>query len=303
MTQLPSKTGESDSAPSEPDDSLLASAPKEVQIVAMRRWFLDRYENPDIQTPWDSEKKVYVFVWGGPYDPNDEIQERFGDIVDFDTMRELIEELWLEAGDEWAPIEREGVDYDDYISKLIVIDRNDPYRFLKERIAGIFAILAAANLDKNNTRLLHQMAHSSLVAALEAYLANSVSYWIEKEEKALRQFVTTNKDLQKRQLTLSDIFKRLDGITAEVKTYLADFVWHRLDKVKPMLVSGLEIEVPDISDLMKEVLVRHDIVHRAGRKADGNLVELSTDDLLRLEEAISKFSKGIEDELVRRFPA
>lgn len=302
MTQLPSEAGDFDSGPFEPDDDWLASASKELQIAAMRRWFLDRFENPANEMPWDGEDKAYVFVWGGPYDPNDEIQSRFGEIVEFDTMWELIQELWREVGNEWAPIEHEGVDYDEYISHLVVIDRSDPKLFLEERIAEIFAVLSAAVLDGANNRLLHQMAHSSLIAALEAYLADTVSYWVEKDERALRRFVRTNKDFQARSITVAELFERLENFTAEVNAYLADFVWHRLDKVKPMLASGLEIKVPEIGDLMKEIKVRHDIVHRAGRGADGALVELSSDDLSRVREAIQQFSNGIEEELVRRFP-
>lgn len=302
MTQLPSEAGDFDSGPFEPDDDWLATAPKELQIAAMRRWFLERYEDPANETPWDGEDKAYVFVWGGPYDPNDEIQSRFGGIVEFDTMRELIEELWGEVGDEWAPIEHEGLDYEDYLSHLVVIDRGDPKRLLEERIAEIFSVLEAAALDGANNRLLHQMAHSSLIAALEAYLADTVSYWVEKDEHALRRFVSTNKDFQARSLTVAELFERLENLTGEVKTYLADFVWHRLDKVKPMLASGLEIQVPEIGDLMKEIKVRHNIVHRAGRDADGALVELSTADLSRVRDAIQQFSDGIEEELIRRFP-
>lgn len=217
-------------------------------------------------------------------------------------MWELIEELWREVGDEWAPIEHEGVDYDDYVSHLVVIDRGDPKRFMEERIAEIFAVLEAAVLDGANNRLLHQMAHSSLIAALEAYLADTVSYWVEKDERALRRFVSTNKDFQARSLTVAELFERLENLTGEIKTYLADFVWHRLDKVKPMLASGLEIQVPEIGDLMKEIKVRHDIVHRAGRGADGALVELSNDDLSRVRDGIQQFSNRIEEELAHRFP-
>lgn len=302
MTQLPPEAGDFDSGPFEPNDDWLASAPGELQIAAMRRWFLDRYENPANETPWDGEDKAYVFVWGGPYDPNDEIQSRFGGIVEFDTMWELIEDLWREVGDEWAPIEHEGVDYDDYIAHLIVINREDPKRFLDERVAEIFEVLRAASLDGANNRVLHQMVHSSLIAALEAYLADTVSYWVEKDESAMRRFVRTNKEFQARSLTVSELFERHENLTGEVKTYLADFVWHRLDKVKPMLASGLEIAVPEIGDLMKEIRVRHDIVHRAGREADGTLVELSLEDLSRVREAILEFCEEIEKELVRRFP-
>lgn len=302
MTQLPSEAGDFDSGPFEPNDNWLATAPKELQIAAMQRWFLDRYEDPANETPWDGEDKTYVFVWGGPYDPNDEIQNRFGGIVEFDTMWELIEELWSEVGDEWVPIEHEGVDYDDYLRHLVVNDRGDPKRFLEERVAEIFSVLEATVLDGANKRLLNQMAHSSLIAALEAYLADTVSYWVEKDERALRRFLSTNKDFQARSLTVAELFERLENLTGEVKTYLADFIWHRLDKVKPMLASGLEIQVPEIGDLMKEVKVRHNIVHRAGRYADGAPVELSSEDLSRVRDAIHQFSNGIENELVRRFP-
>ena len=85
MTQLPREAGDFDSGPFEPNDEWLTSAPKELQIAAMRRWFLDRYEDPANETPWDGEDKAYVFVWGGPYDPNDEIQDRFGGIYPADT--------------------------------------------------------------------------------------------------------------------------------------------------------------------------------------------------------------------------
>lgn len=302
MTHLPPEAGTFDCGPFEPDDNWLASAPRTLQIAAMRRWFLDRYEDPANETPWDGEDKEYVFVWGGPYDPNEEIQSRFGGIVEFETMWELIEDLWREVGDRWAPIQHEGVDYDDYVSHLIVVGRSDPQRFLQERIAEIFSVLDASALDGANARLLHQMAHSSLIAALEAYLADTVSYWIDTDEQTRRRFIATNKDFQARSLTVAELFERLENLNVEIKAYLADFVWHRLDKVNPMLVSGLGIRVPEIGDLMKEIKVRHDIVHRAGRCADGSLVELSNDDLCRVRDSIQKFSLEIEDELARRFP-
>lgn len=302
MAELPPEAGNFDGGPFEPDDVWLESAPRELQIAAMRRWFLERYENPANETPWDGEDKEYVFVWGGPYDPNDEIQSRFGGTVALDVMMELITELWRDVGDKWAPIEHEGIDYEDYVSHLIVVRRSDPLSFLEERIGEIFAVLDASPLDGVNRRLLHQMAHSSLIAALEAYLADTVSYWIDKDEHALRLFVRTNKDFQARSLTVAELFERLENLKGEIKTYLADFVWHRLDKVKPMLASGLEIRVPEIGELMKEILVRHDIVHRAGRTADGSLVDLSSEDLCRARDIIQRFSADIEKELVRRFP-
>ncbi len=78
----------------------------------MLRRFFDRYEDTANQAPWDGKDKEYVFVWGGPYDSNDEIQDRTGSIVPYEVMEPVISDLHRDVGDEWAPIEHEGVDYD-----------------------------------------------------------------------------------------------------------------------------------------------------------------------------------------------
>lgn len=65
----------------------------------MRRWFCDRYEDPVNETPYSSEEGGYIFVWGGPYDLNEVIQERFSDVVEYGVMKELIDDLYAEVGD------------------------------------------------------------------------------------------------------------------------------------------------------------------------------------------------------------
>lgn len=299
--ELPPGAGNVDGLPFEPNDEWLASAEGDQQIAAMRRWFLDRYEDPANETPWDGEDKTYVFIWGGPYDPNDEIQERFGGIVPYETMHELIQELWRDVGDEWAPIEHEGVDYERHLQRT-VYDRYDPARFLDERLDQIDAVLGAVSEAGEVRQLVHQMAHSSLIAALEAYLSDTMSFWATSNEEILRRVVATNKDFQAMRLSVAELFQRLDGLKDEIKSYFDGFMWHRLDKVKPMMASGLGIEVPDIGGLVQEVLVRHDIVHRAGRGVDGTLVDLSAEDVLRVRDLVQGFADQVEEQLKRRFP-
>lgn len=302
MVELPPEAGNLDTKPFEPNDQWLASVSEELQYVAMRRWFLDRYEDPINETPWDGEDKCYIFVWGGPYDPNDEIQERFSGIVKFNVMRDLITDLWEEVGDEWAPIEHEGADYEDYVSHLIVKQRDDPCRFFSDRLDQIKVVLEAIAVDSSAKQLVLQMVHSSLIAALEAYLADTVLYWTSRDEQTLRHIVSTNKDFQKKSLKVAELFERFDGLKEEVNKYLTDLVWHRLDKIKPIIVSGLQIQVPDISELMQEIKVRHDIVHRAGRDSNGIVVDLSVNDLQRVLKLVHNFADAIEGQLKVRFP-
>ncbi len=296
---LPPEAGNFNEHPFDPDDDWIKGAPEEQQIEAMRRWFHARFEDPSNQTPYDGGEGGFQFVWGGPYDPNDEIQNRFGSLVEYEVMEKLIQELWQEVGDEWAPIEHEGLDYDEELS-FRVVSRDDPIRFLEARLKQIDEVLDL-NADRHTSELVHQMVHSSLIAALEAFLADTMVFWVRTNKGVLRQFTSKNKDFQGRQLTLDQLFDRLDKLENEVEIYLQEMLWHRLDKIRPMMMAGLGINFPDIGPLMKEVVVRHDIVHRAGRTRDGDLVSLSPSDVRRVRDEVRRFAQSIYAELEKRF--
>ena len=263
----------------------------------MRRWFCDRYEDPANETPYSSEEGGYIFVWGGPYDPNEVIQERFSDCVDYEVMERLIRDLYAEVGDMWAPIEH---DYYEDLS-MLVLHRTDPYNMLADRLAQIEAILTVTG-NAQSIQLATQLAHGAVITALEAYLWDTVAYWAANDETNLRNLVATNRDFQEKTLQLSTIFERMEGLKAEVELYLQELVWHRLDKIKPLISSGLKIEIPAIGDLMKEVLVRHDIVHRGGRTKDGEPIEVSNENVRGVVEMVRAFANTIETELARRYP-
>ena len=62
------------------------------------------------------------------------------------------------------------------------------------------------------------------------------------------------------------------------------------------------IKFPEIGELMAEVLVRHDIVHRGGRTKNGEPVSVSKDDVRRVVDMVSTFAGEIETELDLRYP-
>lgn len=300
--ELPPEAGTIRDNRFDPDDTWLSSAPRELQITAMRRWFLDRFEDPANETPWDGEEKEYLFVWGGPFDPDEEIQGRFGDIVDYDVMEELITDLCTEVGDKWAPARPEIENYDDFLIQLIVKKRGDPKNFLVQRLDQLEEMLDEPVALTSHRQLLNQMIHGAVISALEAYLYDTTLYWIENDASCLRRLVTTNRDLQVRSLTLAELFDRHEHIRDEVKKYLGDFVWHRLDKIRPMLMAALDIKFPDIDEVMKQVRVRHNIVHRAGRNEDGSPVDLSKVEIARIIEVVRGFSRDLEARIEERYP-
>jgi len=297
---LPVEAGQTTDGGFEPDDKWLRGANEELQVEVMRRWFLTRYEDPGNEMPYDGEDGCFIFPWGGPYDPSDVLRERFEQIVSDGVIEKLVTYLISEVGNEWAPILPE-VDYDEELS-FTATDRNDPFRLLIQRLGQVEAIVLVSIANPQSSPLLLQMAHSSLIAMLEAYLADTAVYWVTNDQEALKQFVSTNKDFKSRQLNLNELFTRLNNLNDEVVDYLQGCVWHRLDKVVPMLEEGLKINIPPIADLMKQIVVRHDIMHRAGVTREGESVMVQVEDVRGLRETLRTFAEKIESALKERFP-
>lgn len=81
----------------------VTALPEDEQRTFMEAWFRSHFEGPDVQTPYDQETKSYMWIWGGPYDPNDVLQRSFADVVSLEIIQDLAMSLRYEH-DQWAPI-------------------------------------------------------------------------------------------------------------------------------------------------------------------------------------------------------
>jgi hypothetical protein len=296
---LPPEAGTHDRLGFQPDDDWLERADPELRHAAMRAWFLSRYWDPANETPYNGREGGYQYIHGGPYDADEELSGRFGHLFEDDEIREVVDNVESDGILEWAPIHTEP-DYDaDF--EFEANKRSDPYDFLKKRLNEVDA-LAAAQVDPQRQPLLRQLLYSSLIAALEAYLADTMSYWVAVDKKVFRRFVGSCEEFRAQKLTLSQIFERMDALEDDVERYLQQLVWHRLDKVVPLLSDSLNIGRPEIGELMKHILIRHDIVHRGGKTKDGNGVNITDDNLSELRGHVLAFADEIEAMLLRRFP-
>lgn len=291
---LPDEAGANTRSGFEPKNEWLLSAPPNLRHEAMRQWFLSRYWDPANDTPYNGREGGYLYIHGGPYEAEDELYERFGDLFDDEIVRAVIDDVESGGIFEWAPIHTEP-DYDDYFA-LKFESESLPYEQFVQRLSEIDALNATA-LDPEHTRLLRQLLYSHLIAALETYLSDTMSYWIKADEAVFRRFIFHCSEFKQEKLFLSDIFNRLESLHDQVEKYIQKTVWHRLDRVIPLFASALDIERPEIEQLMGHIVIRHDIVHRGGRTKDGNHVEITADKLAELREYVASFVAKIEDEI------
>jgi hypothetical protein len=80
----------------------------EAAVEAMVKWFWENFEDPVENTPWDSEEGGYQYIWGGPCDAREELEDAFMEEPARVFMNEAIERAIAEAVNE---VEQEGYEW------------------------------------------------------------------------------------------------------------------------------------------------------------------------------------------------
>jgi len=77
-----------------------SSSSRKVTIQEMHEWFLANYEDPANGVPYESREGGYQYIFGGPYDPMDVLQDEFPD-VEFKLIEEAAHSIYANYGGEW----------------------------------------------------------------------------------------------------------------------------------------------------------------------------------------------------------
>lgn len=59
----------------------------------IREWFSSNFEDPVESCPYESREGGYFYIYGGPYDAREEIENEFGGLVDDEIINEVASEL------------------------------------------------------------------------------------------------------------------------------------------------------------------------------------------------------------------
>lgn len=78
-----------------------ASKTEDEQKTFIKNWFLNNYDNPANCCPYDDGE--YVYIWGGPYEPKEELEEHFSGYVAQEIIDEVAEEL-EDISYEWSDL-------------------------------------------------------------------------------------------------------------------------------------------------------------------------------------------------------
>jgi hypothetical protein len=278
------------------DAADLSSAERETQIGAMREWFLQNFEDPAKNTPYDSGEGGYQFIWGGPYAPLDELKTEFSGLVADDVIEELANTLSTIAVG-WSGIANHSNSsdlFDQYLSNAAPDPLMASDRF-RDNIRSISRLLEMEVEWTTDYQCFLRLLYVNVVTALECYLSDKFISSIKADRDLFRKFVETTPEFQKEKVSLSSIFKASEEIEQKVMTHLSEFVWHRFDRVAPMFRDTLGVEFPtDMKELHRAIVIRHVFVHRNGQRKDGAEYRLYQEDIEKLIVNAQRLVKHIE---------
>ncbi|HCH01840.1 MAG TPA: hypothetical protein DEV85_08130 [Vibrio sp.] len=271
----------------------LKSEDIEFQKEVMKVWFFENYQDPVHDCPYNGREGGYLYIHGGPYDASDELFSEFGGAIEESVIQDLSDEL-DEDGIEWAGVPKRE-DFDFYFYDTLG-STSEPFNEFESVVNQLREMLAIETTDAHQ-RILLKMVYVNVITSLEAFMSDFFITKLESDEFYLRRFVESTPEFKEKKLSLSDIFKQYELLGENVKEYLVELLWHNLPKLKPMFKSTFEIEFPSsIRLLVKATHKRHDLVHRAGKNKDGELIDITVNDVSILIDEALDFAKHINDQ-------
>lgn len=187
-------------------------------------------------------------------------------------------------------------EYQDYWS----VEGKTSFQIFNEIISSTKEIInIPINSDQVKKNLL-VMLYGHIVAAVESYLSSTFTEKVmsSKDSEFIRKLVENDPEFAKRKFTIKEIFTKREELENDVKQYLRELIFHKIDKVKPMYKDVLNVDFgDDIKWLFEAINLRHDCVHRAGYDKDGNEVDLNKEQVEELIKQSTDLVKHIENEL------
>ena len=129
---------------------------------------------------------------------------------------------------------------------------------------------------------------------MEAFLHTTLKNAVLKDECSMRNFVESYKPYQNVKFSLSDFYKKKDGMVKMITDTLNGILYHDLPKVKAIYLAVLGVDLGDISMLCKAVQIRHDIIHRNGKGKDGSFLQIEKKDVSALHVEVKELRSNVE---------
>ena len=269
----------------------LSSLPLEEQLETLEYWFRSKYEDPAERTPYETAEGGYQWIWGGPFETREVLEDQFSSVIDQSVIDTMISRLEHECY-YWGPTPSE----DDYDAQLIedIASIGNCYINFGSSLIDINQLLEipVSNIIQNT---FYRLIYANVITVLETYLSDAFITEIFNNSDKFRKFIESTEEFKKTKITISEIFNESDRIEVTARKYLSNIVWHRLEKVSYLYKNTLNIAFSEEKqDILKAIQKRHDIIHRNGFDENGNEIIITLSEINTLILKTTTFISRID---------
>lgn len=162
------------------------------------------------------------------------------------------------------------------------------------------ALDSIEGLNNDVKQFLYRLLYANVITSMETFLGDTLKREVLQDEETLRKFVETYKPFKDISMNLSDLYVKKENMPVFVKNTLRELLYHDLRKIKPIYRDALGIDLGDVSELYKAVLIRHDLVHRNGKNHEGEEHTITEEMVRELQTMVRALMDSVNNQIAER---
>lgn len=260
-------------------------------------WFKNNYDEPKNILPYDSSKGEYIPIFGDLVEPYTLLSNKYKHLVKDDLIKDITHEL-IKYSNKWSPKPKKEDNYNKYIEIRNIKEISNIIHIFNNSINNLKLLSKIKIPDSEIQKYQNYLLFSNVYTIIETLLSDIFCFKIFSSKDIQRKFLENHDEFNTKKLTFAELFDKYENIENEINATLDKFLWHKFETVMKLYENVLEVKI-NLGYFIKYRDLRHDIIHRNGRKQkindlDYNIIEIS--DIEKLIENAEQIKETIVNE-------
>lgn len=201
----------------------------------------------------------------------------------------------------WGEIDIDGanlISVDDFIEPDD--DYYDNVKFEDSHNDTLEILEAIKDLSPEHQNKLCMLLYANVITKMETFLCDTLAQYVMSDKKYKKRFVSTYEPLKNGKLTYSEIYEKYDSLDDIIKEKLAEIIYHRMEQVSNIYKNVIGIDINPSGKIYRAIQNRHNIVHRNGKDKEGNLLNISKEEVKELSEYMVDYINDIKEKIEQK---
>ncbi|MEA5499471.1 hypothetical protein VB834_11250 [Limnoraphis robusta Tam1] len=191
-------------------------------------------------------------------------------------------------------------DQEEYVDRSqleAILSNTEFYRTFLGEIVNL-RTLNNLNISDNQVKItLKKQIYVGAITCLETYLSDAFINTVLSSKEYIKSFFSSFKDFESQKFAMNELLDFAEQAEDIAKKNMLEVLYHNLPKVSNMYKATLGVVFPSIAELQKDILVRHDIVHRNGKTKEGKEIILNDQSVAEVISRVETFINEIDEKL------